>query len=281
MMRPNGINVMKQILLEDELFFTTDLEPCGAGGDKRRRASSWRNALSSLAPLEGVAVHDFYANEDEEENFEGYEEDELLDEYGNQMHKLKPDGEKEKVTEANKYEYITLLSEHYLCGNVRREISAFLRGFHELVPLANLETCGITEKDLGLILTGMPRIDVEDWRRNCDIEPNFGAVQPFLQLWWDCLAGLSDEKRAKVLQFSTGLSHLPAGGFQRLKPKFKVVIQMNLLSEGASHESKIQRLPTAHTCFNTIEVPPYATVIDMREKLMLAVTEGSGSFGFA
>ena len=38
-----------------------------------------------------------------------------------------------QVTEENKREYVARLSEHYVCGAVRRELSAFLRGFHELV----------------------------------------------------------------------------------------------------------------------------------------------------
>ena len=135
--------------------------------------------------------------------------------------------------------------------------------------------------------------------------PDVGATRAFVGRWWACLEALSDEERAKILQFSTGLSHLPAGGFRRLQPRFKLVVNIHLLGSGggggggggggsgssssssSSSSSNggggcsIPRLPTAHTCFNTIEVPPYATVEELRAKLMLAVTEGSGSFGFA
>ena len=52
-------------------------------------------------------------------------------------------------------------------GRINKQI---LMGFHELVPEGTLKECGITEKDLALIITGMPAIDVEDWRGHCEVE---------------------------------------------------------------------------------------------------------------
>lgn len=40
---------------------------------------------------------------------------------------LKPGGGELRVTEGNKAEYVALISEHYLCGKVRRELSEFLQ----------------------------------------------------------------------------------------------------------------------------------------------------------
>ena len=40
-------------------------------------------------------------------------------------------------------------------------------------------------------------------------------------------------------------------------------------------------LPTAHTCFNQLDLPEYSTEDTLREKLMYAVKEGSEGFGFA
>lgn len=75
-----------------------------------------------------------------------------------------------------------------------------------------------------------------------------------------------------MLQFGTGLSHLPVGGFARLRPRFKIVVKL--------HASPIE-LPTAHTCFNTLELPPYASQDVLAEKLLLAATEGAGAFALA
>lgn len=63
------------------------------------------------------------------------------------------------------------LSEHYLCGGVRRPLSAFLRGFHELVPAHVLQSCGVDDKDLGLLLTGLPDLDLAAWQQHAEVAP--------------------------------------------------------------------------------------------------------------
>ena len=41
------------------------------------------------------------------------------------------------------------------------------------------------------------------------------------------------------------------------------------------------KLPAAHTCFNQIDLPVYGSEDELREKLMMAIKEGSEGFGFA
>lgn len=48
---------------------------------------------------------------------------------------LIPNGRNIKVTEENKHQYVALLAEMYLCGQTRDEISNFLHGFWDLIPL--------------------------------------------------------------------------------------------------------------------------------------------------
>jgi E3 ubiquitin-protein ligase HUWE1 len=40
-------------------------------------------------------------------------------------------------------------------------------------------------------------------------------------------------------------------------------------------------LPTAHTCFNQLDLPEYPSEEIMREKLLIAIREGAEGFGFA
>ena len=40
-------------------------------------------------------------------------------------------------------------------------------------------------------------------------------------------------------------------------------------------------LPSAHTCFNQLDLPEYLTEDSLREKLLIAIREGSEGFGFA
>ena len=56
---------------------------------------------------------------------------------------LKPGGATEEVTDENVMEYVALLSEDYICGGVRTEISEFLAGFHDIVPRKLLQQAGL------------------------------------------------------------------------------------------------------------------------------------------
>lgn len=41
------------------------------------------------------------------------------------------------------------------------------------------------------------------------------------------------------------------------------------------------KLPAAHTCFNQLDLPEYSSEDKLREKLLIAIREGSEGFGFA
>jgi E3 ubiquitin-protein ligase HUWE1 len=47
---------------------------------------------------------------------------------------LIPGGQEIPVTDENKHEYVKLLAHHRMTTAIRRQIDAFLEGFHELVP---------------------------------------------------------------------------------------------------------------------------------------------------
>jgi len=40
------------------------------------------------------------------------------------------------------------------------------------------------------------------------------------------------------------------------------------------------RLPSAHTCFNQLDLPEYSSYEKLRERLLTAVREGNEGFGF-
>ncbi|POW21744.1 hypothetical protein PSHT_02053, partial [Puccinia striiformis] len=93
--------------------------------------------------------------------------------------------------------------------------------------------------------------------------------------------GLSDlesvdpDERAKLLQFATGSSRVPLEGFGALQgaqgaTKFSLV---------NAHTKNV--LPSAHTCFNQIDLPSYDSYEELRKMFLIAINEGSEGFGFA
>jgi E3 ubiquitin-protein ligase HUWE1 len=86
-----------------------------------------------------------------------YEEEEL----GRMVVKeLKPGGKDERVTEANKEEYVSLICKMKMTTNIQQQIDAFLEGIYELIPR---ELIGIfTDKELELLISGLPEVDLDD-----------------------------------------------------------------------------------------------------------------------
>ena len=76
-----------------------------------------------------------------------------LDEEGELGDELCPGGCDLTVDEENKFKYLQLTSEFYLCNQVRKEISLFLAGVYELVPGHLFKTCKIDFVELSLILS--------------------------------------------------------------------------------------------------------------------------------
>lgn len=79
-------------------------------------------------------------------------------------HELKDNGDKEKVTEENKEEYLSLMTEWRMTRGIEEQTKTFLEGFNEVVPLEWLKY--FDERELELMLCGMQEIDVDDWQRN-------------------------------------------------------------------------------------------------------------------
>lgn len=185
---------------------------------------------------------------------------------------LKPNGRNLPVTNENKHEYIQLMSEHKMTNSVRLQIDHFLKGLHEIVPA---ELLGLfDDKELELLISGLPDIDIEDLKANTEYH-NYTPQSQVVQWFWKVLSEFNQEQRAWFLQFATGTSRVPVEGFKGL-------IGMRGPQKLSLHKAfGADRLPSAHTCFNQLDLPEYPSEDVLREKLSQAVSEGHEGFGFA
>lgn len=181
---------------------------------------------------------------------------------------LMPDGASVIVTSENVKEYARLLSEEVVCGAVRAELAAVLAGFHEVVPEKLLKECGVTFSTLGMLFSGVAELDASSWRDHAEVRAAGVPKQTAAQVarWlWAILLEWPKEERSTLLAFSSGCSRLPAVGFAGLDPLFCVEVV-----------PKSGQLPTAHTCFNCITIPAYASKEVLADKLALAIHESAG-----
>ena len=74
-----------------------------------------------------------------------------------------------------------------------------------------------------------------------------------------------------------GSSKVPLGGFGSLTG----IAGPQRFSIHRAAGASAARLPTAHTCFNQLDLPPYDCKEQLRERLVMAIHEGATGFGFA
>ncbi|KAJ3321382.1 hypothetical protein HDV06_004367 [Boothiomyces sp. JEL0866] len=163
-----------------------------------------------------------------------------VDDFGKQkIIDLKENGHNISVTEANKTEYVRLVTEQKLVLAIKDQIQAFLNGFHEIIPRDLIKI--FNEQELELLISGLPDIDIDDWKNNTEYE-NYTSTSPQIQWFWRAVRSFSQEERAKLIQFATGTSKVPLGGFAQLQGS--TGIQKFQIHREFSSNS---RLPSAHT----------------------------------
>jgi len=197
---------------------------------------------------------------------------------------LVPSGRNFQVSDANKRVYVHLISEFILTRAIRTQLQAFLRGFHQLIPPKLISV--FNEQEIELMVCGLPDIDLADLKRNTEYV-GFGSSasasaaptsthppSQIIEWFWQIVSEFGQEEKALLLLFVTGTSKVPLEGFKALQGTNGIT--RFTLQKAAG----IDTLPVAHTCFNQLDLPDYTSVDVMREKLMLALREGSQGFGF-
>ncbi|OQR81725.1 HECT E3 ubiquitin ligase, partial [Thraustotheca clavata] len=185
---------------------------------------------------------------------------------------LIPNGRNIPVTNDNKMEYVKLVTHHRMATGIRAQIDAFLSGLHQLVSPQLISI--FNENELELLISGMPEIDIDDLKANTDYA-NFKPTDPVIRWFWNVLYSFSHEERALFLQFVTGTSKVPLEGFKALEG-MRGTQKFNIHKAFGSSN----RLPTAHTCFNQLDLPEYENEEQLKARLLLAIREGSEGFGF-
>ncbi|XP_065115062.1 NEDD4-like E3 ubiquitin-protein ligase WWP1 isoform X2 [Paramisgurnus dabryanus] len=182
-------------------------------------------------------------------------------------HDLKADGANVLVTEENKEEYIGLMAEWRFSRGVENQTKAFLDGFNEVVPLQWLQY--FDEKELEVMLCGMQEVDLQDWQRNT-VYRHYTRNSKQIIWFWQFVKEVDNEVRLRLMQFVTGTCRLPLGGFAELMgsngpQKFCI-----------EKVGKETWLPRSHTCFNRLDLPPYKSFEQLKEKLLFAIEETEG-----
>ena len=165
-----------------------------------------------------------------------------------------------EVTNENVEQYINAYVNFELESRIKTSFEAFKRGFDLAYPGKIYRTLDPAEIDI--IVSGE---EVYDWAALKTTTKYVNATEKSrpIHYFWDIFDSLSQKEKMGLLKFITGSDRTPYGGLKNVK------ITINVTKD-------IAKLPTAHTCFNILDLPNYTTEKEMREKIIYATYETEG-----
>ncbi|KAH9244934.1 hypothetical protein BASA81_017637 [Batrachochytrium salamandrivorans] len=145
-------------------------------------------------------------------------------------------GENIPVTNANRAEYVKLYVQHYADESIKRQFTAFRRGFHKVVGGQVLKICRPEELELLICGNTATEMDFSELQRTAEYD-GFESHQSIIIWFWEIVHAMDFEHKKKLLNFVTASDRIPLSGFGSLT----FVVQRN--------GPDTDRLPTALTCF--------------------------------
>ncbi|RHZ41894.1 hypothetical protein DYB26_013948 [Aphanomyces astaci] len=174
---------------------------------------------------------------------------------------LVPGGGQKRVTFGNRVDYCDKV-EQYRVHEFDVQVTAMLRGLSTLFPVRVLTL--LNWQEMEMLSCGTPKIDIALWKQHTRYD-GYTDQDDTVRLFWDVMASFSDEQRSDFVRFAWGRSRLPRGKWPQ---PFK-------LTKKAGRDSVLS-LPVAHTCFFSVELPPYTTKERMHDMLLATINFGLG-----
>lgn len=143
-----------------------------------------------------------------------------FDKNSQKLHELKPNGKEINVSQENKLEFIELSLQKFIEKDLNfRQI--LVEEFHNVIPLKFLQVFSL--KELEMLLGGLKRISLEEWRANTEYKGIFHQKHRVILWFWDIMNSYNQEQLSKMLQFCTGSSRIPLEGFRYWDKKFNFI----------------------------------------------------------
>ncbi len=161
---------------------------------------------------------------------------------------LKKGGLDIPLTNANRKEYVDLYVDFILNKSIHKQYRAFEDGFLSVAGGDALKL--FRPEELELLIAGESNFDFHALEAAAIYEDGYNKDSRVIKDFWSVVHELSIEEKKKFLFFCTGSDRVPIKGLGNLE---------FVISRSADSD----RLPSAHTCFNHLLLPDYAT----RDKL--------------
>lgn len=174
---------------------------------------------------------------------------------------LVPGGREIPVTFANRLRYCDA-AEKFRLHEFDPQLQAIKRGLATVVPIRALSL--FTASELETLIAGDAEISVDVLKAHSSLS-GFSENDKIIKWFWQILRSMTKDQKSRLLRFTWGRSRLPAEG--KWSNKFTI----------AKVSGTDKTLPSAHTCFNTIDLSGgYESKASLRRALFIATEYGLG-----
>uniref|UniRef100_A0A8C2PGT6 Probable E3 ubiquitin-protein ligase HECTD2 n=1 Tax=Capra hircus TaxID=9925 RepID=A0A8C2PGT6_CAPHI len=118
-------------------------------------------------------------------------------------------------------------------------------------------------EEVEILVCGSPELDMHALQRSTQYD-GYAKTDLTIRYFWDVVLGFPLDLQKKLLHFTTGSDRVPVGGMADLN--FKI----------SKNETSTNWLPVAHTCFNQLCLPPYKSKKDLKQKLIIGISNSEG-----
>jgi E3 ubiquitin-protein ligase HERC1 len=229
---------------------------------------TWKQLLNDPIQLDDLYGVDYYSYK-ELKRMQSYvakpdEFDATFEEYfikkcsESKIIELKPNGKQIRVTAKNLQEYIDLFVDVHK-KEAKKQIIQIRKGICEIIPETVLMK--LSAEDIDNKVCGRPNISIEQLKKITRYG-SYSETDFVIQNFWKVMEEFTNDERSLYLKFVWGRSRLPA---MTASMSTECVHKINKSSQSD------EGLPVSHTCFFTIDLPPYSTIDIMRSKLLYAI----------
>jgi len=173
-----------------------------------------------------------------------------------QEEELKKGGKNTRVSYETREEYISRTIQVRLHES-DQQIRAIKKGLNAVVASHMLSL--FSPYDLELMVCGDPEINIELLRKHT-VYRGVSPSSPLIKNLWKCLESFNTEERQMFLRFVWGRSRLPVA-----ESDWNQQFTVHALRAGDD------KLPIAHTCFFSLELPNYSSYEILRKKIVFAI----------
>lgn len=137
------------------------------------------------------------------------------------------------------------------------QLHAIQRGFGSVVPLHSLSM--FTWEELEYLVCGTSVIDLNELKNHTTYS-GYTPSDATIEYFWKVLESWDDSERSLWIRFCWGRSRLPS---KKWPNDFKI-----------SKQGNVKSLPTAHTCFFSVDLPPYRSYEETEKAMSICIHFG-------